>query len=169
MIGASMARFALGAGPDLAITISKVICFHPSRRHSEIGANGVADRERRHTLLVEVRRVSDYGISPAVDDARARRSIKWRSCWGSVTGRARDREAAVAERARFDFPRACSIPAITISVFSGLNGGPIARGFQKEQATAECVKRHVALVSAAVHRGSGEETLPRRRSAARRW
>src|SRR5947207_14234931 len=156
MIGASMAKgLALGAArPYLAINHLEGHLLSPffPRRGSTIPATTSGEVEPNvslivsggHTLLVEVRRVSDYRIlGRTVDDAAGEGFDKVAKLLGLgyPGGPEIEKRAVTSNPARFDFPRSMLDSGDHNFSFSGLKTAVRYRlaDFQKEQATAELV------------------------------
>ena len=158
--------------------ISKAIC---SRRFSggdyEIEPNVSLVVSGGHTLLVEVRGVSDYRLlGRTVDDAAGEAFDKVAKLLGPrLSGRAGDRAAgarrAIARAFRFSAEHArLGRSQFQLQRFEN-RGALSARGFaEAERGERRTGERFLRVVSARRGGSAGEENIARgRRNAARRW
>src|SRR2546430_4304420 len=158
MIGASMAKgLALGAGrPYLAINHLEGHLLSPFfDGNSEIEPNVSLIVSGGHSLLVEVRGVSDYRIlGRTVDDAAGEAFDKVAKLLGLGYPGGPEIElwAAAGNAARFDFPRSMLDSGDHNFSFSGLKTAVRYRlaDFQTEQATPELVRDMCASFQRAV-------------------
>lgn len=147
MIGASMAKgLALGAGkPYLAINHLEGHLLSPFfDRNFQIEPNVSLIVSGGHTLLVDVRGVSNYRIpGRTVDDAAGEAFDKVAKLLGLgyPGGPEIEKRAMTGNAARFDFPRSMLDSRDHNFSFSGLKTAVRYRlaDFQKEQATPELV------------------------------
>lgn len=166
MVGASMAKgLALGAGrPYLAINhleghlLSPFLwpgSAIPATTSAAIKPNVALIVSGGHTLLVEVRGLSDYRIlGRTVDDAAGEAFDKVAKLLGLgyPGGPEIERRAAAGNGARFDFPRSMLDSGDFNFSFSGLKTAVRYRlaEFQKDQATPELISDMCASFQRAV-------------------
>jgi N6-L-threonylcarbamoyladenine synthase len=158
MIGASMAKgLALGAGrPYLAINHLEGHLLSPFFGSDfQIEPNVSLIVSGGHTLLVEVRGVSDYRIlGRTVDDAAGEAFDKVAKLLGLgyPGGPEIEKRAAAGNGARFDFPRSMLDSRDHNFSFSGLKTAVRYRlaDFQREQGTPELVNDMCASFQRAV-------------------